>query len=297
MDAPELILDAGAELGEGPVWDARARALLWVDVTAGQVHRFDPATGVDERFDVGRLVGKAVPTTSGRWLLAERDGFAFLDPSRGEREPVADVEANDPRTRMNDGACDPAGRFWAGTMHVEGLLPIGSLYRLGADREPLRVLDGVTISNGMAWSPDAATMYYVDSATHAVDALDFDRETGAVAARRHLAEFPAAWGLPDGMTVDEEGYLWVAFWRGSAVRRLSPAGRVVSEIRFPVSLVTCCAFGGDDLSDLYVTSASIELTDEQRRDQPAAGGIFHLRPGVRGLQADPFIESPGGSTP
>jgi sugar lactone lactonase YvrE len=291
MNDPELILDAGAELGEGPVWQAPDRVVLWVDITAGLVHRFDPATGRDETFGVGAPVGAVVPTTSGRWALTGPDGFALYDPATGERETLADVEADDPRTRMNDGACDPAGRFWAGTMDVEGRRPIGSLYRLGSDRVPARVLDGVTISNGLAWSPDASTMYYIDSVTHAVDALDFETETGAVAARRHLAEFPEAWGLPDGMTIDEEGFLWVAFWRGSALRRIAPDGRVVATVRFPVSLVTSCAFGGADLSDLYVTSARIELTEVERGEQPTAGGLFLLRPGVRGLPADPYVDA------
>ena len=294
MDDPELILDAGAELGEGPVWHAPDRVVLWVDITAGLVHRFDPATGRDETYHVEAPLGAVVPTTSGRFALAGPDGFARFDPATGEREPIADVEADDPRTRLNDGKCDPAGRFWAGTMDVEGLRPIGSLYRLAADRGVARVLDGVTISNGLAWSPDASTMYYIDSATHAVDALDFEAETGVVTGRRHLAEFPHAWGLPDGMTVDEEGFLWVAFWRGSALRRIALDGRVVTTVHFPVSLVTSCAFGGDDLTDLYVTSAMIELTDVERGEQPAAGGLFLLRPGVRGLPAVPFVEA---STP
>jgi sugar lactone lactonase YvrE len=288
VDDPELILDAGAELGEGPVWDAGARALIWVDITAGLVHRFDPETGGDEVFDVGRPVGAAVPTTSGRLALALSDGFWILDTDSGRMEPVADVEWDDPRTRMNDGACDPVGRFWAGTMDVEGRRPIGSLYRLGADRGLERILDGVTISNGLGWGPDGTTMYYVDSATHAVDAFDFDIESGAVSGRRHLVELPTEWGLPDGLAVDEEGFLWVAFWGGSAIRRVSPDGDVTSTVEFPVSLVTSCAFGGDDLSDLYVTSATIELTRTQRWEQPSAGGIFRLRPGVRGLPNVPF---------
>jgi sugar lactone lactonase YvrE len=288
MTDAELILDAGVELGEGPTWDAHARVLIWVDITAGSVHRFEPDSRRDEVFEVGRPVGAAVPTTSGRLLLAVNDGFWLLDVVTGLTEPVAEVEADDPRTRMNDGTCDPAGRFWAGTMDLEGLRPIGSLYRLGTDHRITRVLDGVTISNGLGWSPDGRTMYYIDSPTHAVDAFDFEPETGTASGRRHVTEFPKAWGLPDGMAVDEEGCLWVAFWGGSAVRRVAPDGRVVEEVEFPVSLVTSCAFGGDDLGDLYVTSAKVELTEVQRREQPSAGGLFRLRPGVRGLHAHPF---------
>ena len=288
MDDPVLVLDANADLGEGPIWDATSRTLLWVDITAGLVHRFDPETERDEVFDVGRAVGAVVPATSGRLMLAASDGFRFLDLETGRTEPVADIEADDPRTMMNDGACDPAGRFWAGTKDIDGRRPLGALYRLGADLEPVQMVSGVTISNGLGWSPDARTMYYIDSPTHAVDAFDFEEATGAVSRRRHVAVFPEAWGLPDGLTVDADGFLWVAFWRGSAVRRIAPDGSVVATVGFPVSLVTSCTFGGDDLSELYVTSARVELSASRCSEQPSAGGLFRLHPVVRGLPQQPF---------
>jgi sugar lactone lactonase YvrE len=279
----ELVVDARADLGEGPTWDADGHRLIWVDITMGLVHRFDPETGTDASLAVGQPTGAAVPSTSGRLALAVRDGFALLDPATGRVEPLAEVEPEDPRTMMNDGKCDPAGRFWAGTRDIEGHRPLGSLYRLGTDRSPVRVLTGVTISNGLGWSPDHRTMYYIDSATFGVDAFDFEPEAGSVSHRRRLVEFPKAWGLPDGMTVDEEGFLWVAFWGGSAVRRLDPDGDLTSTIAFPVSQVTSCAFGSDDLSDLYVTSARAGLSDAELDSQPDAGGLFRLSPGVRGL--------------
>jgi sugar lactone lactonase YvrE len=285
----DLVLAAGADLAEGPSWDAEAQALIWVDITQALVHRFDPASERDEAFDVGRSVGAAVPTTSGRLAFAASDGFSLLDPETGRMRPIAEVEAGDPQTRMNDGKCDAAGRFWAGTMDVEGRRPLGSLYRLDADHRLMRVLTGVTISNGIGWSPDDRTMYYIDSITHGVDAFDFEPETGSVSDRRRLVGFPTEWGLPDGMTVDEEGFLWVAFWDGAAVRRITPDGRVASVVRFPVSRVTSCAFGGEDLTDLYVTSAKNGLSGAQLREQPDAGGLFRLRPGVRGLPAYPFV--------
>ncbi len=284
----DLALDAKADLGEGPSWDPRTGVLVWVDITAGLVHRFDPATGRDEAFDVGRHVGAAVPTTSGRVAFAASDGFSVLDPGTGRVEPIAEVEAGDPQTRMNDGKCDPAGRFWAGTMDLDGRRPLGSLYRLDADHRVVRVLTDVTISNGLGWSPDGRTMYYIDSVTHGVDALDVEPETSSVSNRRRLVGFPIEWGLPDGMTVDEEGFLWVAFWDGAAIRRIAPDGRIASFVGFPVSRVTSCAFGGADLTDLYVTSGRNGLSDAQLRSEPHAGGVFHLRPGVRGLPHHPF---------
>jgi sugar lactone lactonase YvrE len=284
----ELVLDAGADLGEAPSWDAESRLLLWVDITGGLVHRFDPGTERDEVFEAGQPVGAAVPTSSGRIALAATSGFLLLDPATGSLERVADVEAEVPGTMMNDGKCDPAGNFWAGTKDIQGRRPLGSLYRLDADHHLSKVLTDVTISNGLGWSPDRRTMYYIDSTTYRIDAFDYDVTSGAVSNRRPHVEIPRSWGLPDGMTVDEEGFLWVAFWGGSAVRRLTPDGRGVFTVEMPVSLVTSCAFGGDDLSDLYVTSARNSLSGEQLMEQPFAGGLFRSRPGVRGLASHTF---------
>jgi sugar lactone lactonase YvrE len=284
----ELALDARADLGEAPAWDADAHRLIWVDITAGVVHRFDHTTGQDEAIGVGQPVGAAAPTTSGGLIIAARDGFSLLDPSTGRLEMLAEVEPTVPATLMNDGKCDASGRFWAGTKDVEGRQPLGSLFRLDADLSLTRVLTGITISNGLAWSPDQRTIYYIDSATYGVDAFDVEPQTGALSHRRRLVELQTEWGLPDGMTVDEDGCLWVAFWTGSAVRRFTPEGRVTSVTELPVSQVTSCAFGGDDLSDLYVTSARVGLSDAQLKEQRHAGGLFRLSPGVRGLAAHPF---------
>ena len=290
-DGVELALDARAELGEGPSWDPATRRLIWVDITAEIVHRFDPASGDDERFDTEQPVGAAVPATDGRLTLAVSDGFAFLDPATGRIDRIADVEVDLADTMMNDGKCDPAGRMWAGTKDANGPRPLGSLYRLGTDRQPVRVLTGLTVSNGLGWSPDRTTMYFIDSPTQRIDAFDFELEGGELSNRRTLVEIPRAWGLPDGMTVDEDGLLWVAFWGGSAVRRFDPAGEVASTVEFPVSQVTSCAFGGDDLSDLYVTTASDGLSQTRLAEQPLAGGLFRLRPGVRGQTPHPFVVS------
>jgi sugar lactone lactonase YvrE len=284
----ELVLPARADLGEGPTWDERAHRLIWVDITAGLVHRFDPTTGRDEAVDVGRPVGAAVPTTSGGLAIAGSDGFSLVDEATGEVRLIAAVEPDVPETTMNDGKCDVSGRFWAGTKDDAGDRPLGGLYRLDPDHTCTRVLTGVTISNGIGWSLDQRTMYYIDSPTHAIDAFDFEPETGSVSHRRRLIDLPANWGLPDGMTVDEEGLLWVAFYDGWSVRRFTPGGRVVSSVRLPVSKVTSCAFGGDGLTDLYLTSARSGLSDEDLRDQPDAGGVFRAQPRAKGLPQHRF---------
>jgi sugar lactone lactonase YvrE len=283
----ELVLDLGSELGEAPIWDIDRRALIWVDIERGLIHRYDPASERHEVFEAGRSVGAASPTITGGLALAVDEGFGLLDPDTGRLEMIASIDGS-PGTMMNDGKCDPAGRFWAGTKDPDGRRPIGALYRLDADHEVTRVLTGVTISNGLTWSADRATFFYVDSPTHGIDAFDFDLESGSVSNRRRHVECPKEWGLPDGMTIDEEGFLWVAFWEGSAVRRFAPDGRPASTVDFPVSLVTSCAFGGDDLADLYVTTARTGLSEAQLRSEPNAGGLFRLRPGARGLPQPPF---------
>jgi sugar lactone lactonase YvrE len=185
---------------------------------------------------------------------------------------------------MNDGEVDPSGRFWAGTMELGAAPGRGSLYRLGPRGEVTRVLAGVSISNGLGWSPDERTLYYIDSPTQRIDAYDYDRSSGAIANRRTVAEIDPASGLPDGLAVDAEGCLWVALWGGSSLHRYTPDGRLDRAVALPVSQVTSCAFGGPDLDELYVTSAWVGLEERE----PAAGGLFRLRPGVRGLPARRF---------
>jgi sugar lactone lactonase YvrE len=274
----ELVLDARANLGEGPLWDARSGELLWVDIMVGIVHRFDLASGVDRAFDVGQPVGAVVPRASGGYAFALRDGFAVGDA--GGVTVVAPIETDRLDVRMNDGACDSRGRFWAGTMQLENERGAGALFRLDATGAAETMLTGVTVSNGIAWSPDDATMYYVDTTTRGIDSFDFDVDTGTIAGRRRLATIEKSAGHPDGLIVDAEGCLWVALWEGWAVRRYAPDGTLLGIVEIPAARVTKPAFGGDALDELYVTTAS---PDERDDAQPHAGGIFRARPGVRGL--------------
>ncbi|HKE98640.1 MAG TPA: SMP-30/gluconolactonase/LRE family protein [Actinomycetes bacterium] len=279
--AAEVVVDARARLGEGPAWDARSGELIWVDILAGRVHRFDPASGADRFVEVGRHVGVAVPRAAGGLLLAVRGGFAVLGDD-GTLAPVADVEADRPGNRMNDGKCDPRGRLWAGTVADDERPGAGALYRLDPDRSVHRMLGGVSISNGLAWSADGATMYYVDSPSQGVDAFDYDPGSGAIARRRRVVSIPRRDGTPDGMAIDDDGCLWVALWGGGRVRRHTPDGRPDAQVELPASQVTSCAFGGPDRGDLYVTSAARGLAGE-----PLAGALFRCRPGVRGPLAVP----------
>ena len=280
----ELVLDVRAELGEGPVWDDRAGVLVWVDILVGHVHRYDPATGADAVTDVGQPVGAVGLREHGGLVLAVRDGFALLDDGGATPRLLVAVEREDPETRMNDGEVDPAGRFWAGTMELGAASGRGSLYRLDPGGTVTRVLTDVSISNGLGWSPDERTLYYIDSPMQRIDAYDYARASGTIANRRTVAEIEPADGLPDGLAVDAEGCLWVALWGGSSVRRYTPEGRLDLAVELPVSQVSSCAFGGPGLDELYVTSARTDLDETE----PAAGGLFRLRPGVRGLPARRF---------
>lgn len=283
-----VALDASAELAEGPVWDERARRLLWVDIMAGMVHSFDPESGTDESLDVGRAVGAVALRESGGIVLALEDGFGLLAAGGTEVEMLARVGADDPSIRFNDGKCDPSGRFWAGTMAYDESPDAGALYRLDADGNVEEVLSGVTISNGLAWTADGHTMYHVDTPTQGVDAFEFDRDSGSVGARRRLIDVPQTDGAPDGLTIDDEGCLWLALWGGSSVRRYAPDGRLDLVVHVPTEHVTSCTFGGPDLSDLFITSAREGLDESALAMQPLAGAVFRCRPGARGLPADRF---------
>jgi sugar lactone lactonase YvrE len=279
----KLVLDARADLAEGPIWDSRTGELLWVDIMAGLVHRFDPATGTDTILDVGQPVGAVVPRVAGGYALAIRDGFAVMDEN-GVRL-VAPVDRGRPKLRMNDGACDSSGRFWAGSMHVDEVRGVGSLYRIDADGRVKTMLGDVTISNGIGWSPDDTVMYYVDTPTLGVDAFDYDAASCAIANRRRIVTIDESAGSPDGLVVDAEGCVWVARWEGWAVRRYSPDGTLLGVVEVPAARVTKPAFGGSALDELYITTAAPDAPDSE---QPQAGGIFHVRPGVRGLPANVY---------
>ena len=284
----ELVIDTQAELGEGPVWDAAARCLWFVDILRGRVHRFDPAATALHTFEIGSMVGAVAPTERGDLVLAVHDGFARLDLASGQVTMIAGVEADRPDQRMNDGKCDAAGRFWAGTMALDEREGAGALYRLDPDGRVHTMLRHVSISNGLDWTGDGRVMYFVDSPTQSVDAFDFDLSAGTISNRRTVVRIGPAHGMPDGMTLDADGYLWVSLWGGGGVRRYAPDGRLDAIVRLPTMYPTSCTFAGDDLRDLYITTASIRLSDSERARQPQAGALFRCRPAVGGRLANRF---------
>ena len=285
--AVELVADAHAIVGEGPVWDATAGLLVWVDIEGKRIHEFDPATGTNREIEVPQHPGAVVVRASGGYMVAATNGFAAVDRD-GQFDLVVPVEADLPQNRMNDGKCDPQGRFWAGTTRMTHDLPIGVLHRLDADLSLHPLVGELWVSNGLDWTSDDSRMYFIDSFAGSVDVFDYDAATGAIANRRPLIDVPESWGTPDGMTLDAEGYLWVAFWGGSCVRRFDSKGRLEREITLPVTQVTSCAFGGPDLRDLYITSGARGLDAEALEREPHAGGLFRARPGVQGRPAFEF---------
>jgi sugar lactone lactonase YvrE len=272
---------AQARLGEGPCWDAELEALIWVDILRCEVHL---STRDDDRvYRTPDYPGAAVPLRDGGLLLA-MGGFAALDLDSGQTSEVARLLLQ-PDVRMNDGKCDPAGRFWAGTMELDGAPDRGALYRLDAPAAARRMVEPVTISNGLGWSPDGEWMYYIDTPTKTVQRFEFDVAGGELGRPSVLVDTRAHPGSPDGMTVDAKGNLWVAFWDGGAVRCFSPAGELLEEVSLPVRRPTSCAFAGPDLRQLVVTTARNGLTESELRDQPLAGSVLVLEPGVAGLPA------------
>ncbi len=285
----ELVLNAQATLGEGPFWDVRHQVLYWVDIFEYKLHVFNPATNTDRSFGIGQYVGAVVPRQRGGVLLALHHGFATFDLDTEELTILADPEAHLPQNRFNDGKCDPAGRFWAGTLAIDLTLGAGSLYCLDTDYSVRRMLDKLGISNGIVWSLDHKTMYFIDTTTHAIAGFDYDLASGDIANRREVIQVPEEMGLPDGMTIDSEGMLWVGLWGRSLVARWDPSNaRLLRTIQVPTTQVTACAFGGPDLDHLYITTARYGLSEQALRSQAHAGGLFRARPGVRGVSLPGF---------
>jgi sugar lactone lactonase YvrE len=287
---PEWSVVAGChnQLGEGPWWDARTASLLWIDIDGRLVQRHDPSTGRTTRRSLDQKPGAVTARAGGGLALALEDGLWVADADLGPVRRLAPIEPGDPGMRLNDATCDRRGRLWVGSMAHDARLGAGSLYRVDPDGSVERVLVDLAISNGIDWSPDDRRMYFIDSATRRVDVLDYDLATGSATGRRALVRLPEDPGLPDGLTVDAEGYLWVAVWDGWSVRRYSPSGDLDRVVELPVARPTSCAFGGPYLEDLYVTSASTGLSPSELASQPLAGSLFVVRSEVRGLEATPF---------
>ena len=275
-------LTSHAILGEGPCWHAEEKVLYWIDILGKTLHRYDPKSNTDHTREIGETIATVAPRASGGLLLALEHGFAFFNFDDGVIERLDPVEADD-ENRFNDGKCDPMGRFWCGSMHIRGENPTGNLYRMDADLSVTKIEPNLYCSNGMTWSPDRSTMYHVDSSPRRVFAYDYDLETGRVANRRVAIQLDEDQGYPDGMTIDNEGMIWLAQWGAARVCRWNAAtGTVLERYDTPAPHTSACCFGGDDLSQLYITSAREGLTQQQLADFPESGCLFRLQTSVSG---------------
>lgn len=283
MATAELILDSKSFLGEGPIWDAESGKLWWINIFAGELSCFNPTSGENKTYQMGQQIGTVVLQKSGGVAVALENGFYSFDPETEKLTPICDPESDQSENRFNDGKCDPAGRFWAGTMQKIEEEATGSLYCLEGDGTCHKRETNISISNGIVWSTDASTMYYIDSPTRRIDRFQYDRETGDISDRQTAFELPEGMGYPDGMSIDADDNLWVALWAGWGVAKFNPqTGELLEKLDLPVANVTACAFGGDDLSELFITTAQKGNSDEELANQPLAGSLFHAKTNVTG---------------
>ncbi|GCE11144.1 gluconolactonase [Tengunoibacter tsumagoiensis] len=283
MSEVEHVLPCRNKLGEGPIWSEDEQALYWVDILNHTYSRFDPISDKQDTTKVGIAIGVMAFRQAGGLIMATKEGFAYWDKAQKKLDYLARPLGDDPTMRFNDGAVDCKGRFWAGSM---GNGPVGILYRLDPDGSLHEMLHGVSIANGIGWSPDNTIMYFTDTPLKKIFAFDFDAETGSISHQRVFVDSTSEDGVPDGLAVDSQGYIWSARWDGSRITRYAPNGGIERVITMPVLRPTSCVFGGRNLDELYITSAQTE--DQDRRNFPLSGDLFRLKTGIRGLPAYKF---------
>ncbi len=277
-----LILDAKATLGEGPAWDSKTQTLYWVDILEKRIY-----AGARILVELDDLICCLAPRKNGHLLLGKRASFVDFEPD-SSRQTILVALSESATNRLNDGKCDPAGRFLAGTMDMNEKNASGALYSFDG-KQATRLLDGITISNGLAWSVDHKTFYYIDTPTREVKAFDFDLMTGQIANPRVAIHVPESLGWPDGMTSDTDGNLWIAIWGGAQVTKWNPnTGKLLEQIPVPALQTSACVFGGKDMNELYVTSARVGMSEENLKKYPLSGGLFKVNTNVAGMPTFEF---------
>ena len=289
LSPPLCVWPANALLGEGPVWSERRQALFWVDILGRKLHCYTPRGSGARSWSFDQEISAVAERKNHSSLVVSlRHQFAFFDPESEQLEIIADAESDRPGNRFNDGKCDRDGRFWAGSMDFNGQQPSGALYSLDAQRRCTKHVDGFAITNGPTWSLDGRTMYFTNTAARRIFAFDFDPTAGTLSNQRLWLQFEGDDGSPDGMTTDAAGNIWIAHRGAGCVTCHAPDGKELARIHVPASNTTSCAFGGPNLTTLYITCASVELDDAQRAAQPQAGGLFEVELDVQGLPASLF---------
>jgi sugar lactone lactonase YvrE len=280
--APSPVWPLEAELGEGPVWVERDRALWFVDIKKQQVHRYDPATGEKRSWDSPQQVGFILPAEGGGFVAGLQSGLYHFDETSGAFDLIVEVEPDKPNNRLNDGVTDPSGRLWFGTMDNSEKDKTGAFYRYAGGRLTATDIGGISITNGPAVSPDGSLFYFVDTLKGTIEVADIAGD-GSLGSRRPFVRIDPRDGYPDGPTIDSEGCVWISLYAGWEARRYSPSGELVQRVRFPVANITKLAFGGADLKTAYATTARQMLTPDVIAEQPLIGALFEFSVDVAGV--------------
>jgi len=289
----QLAFEIKSKLGEGAFWDHQQQRLYWVDIEGKKMHIYDPKTKKNISFQTPSRIGTVVPKNKEEAVVALEDGIYNLNTITGNITLLSDVEADMTYNRFNDGKCDPNGNLWVGSMHLDQSAPKANLYKIEATGKATKMLDSVTISNGIVWTKDKQIMYYIDTPTGHIQAFDYDEVTSTISNGRIAVIIPDSLGKGDGMTIDEEDKLWVGLWNGDAVVRFDPlTGVLLEKIEVPAHNVTSCSFGGENFDTLYITTSSLDMNEEEIRKYPLAGSIFEVKPGVKGVAGNFFAKRP-----
>ncbi|RZK53490.1 MAG: SMP-30/gluconolactonase/LRE family protein [Pedobacter sp.] len=286
----ELFFETQALLGEGAIWDSFLNKLLWVDIEGKSLNMLNVETLENKVFAMPKRIGTVVSINMQKVLVALEDGIATVDIEEGTLEYQRNTNIHlAHNSRFNDGKCDPVGRFWVGTLSMSGIERVSSLYCMDQEFSLTTKIEGVSISNGIAWDAKRCVMYYIDTPTGTIVEYDYDEKIGAISNSREVIKIDSQMGFPDGMTIDEEGMLWVALWDGFGVIRIDPkSGSIVEKIDVQAPKVTSCAFGGQDFTTLFITTARVEMSDEELEKYPLSGSIFSIETGVKGVKSYSF---------
>lgn len=288
-----LELEINAVLGEGAFWNYKSNELFWIDIEGKKMHIYNPVTKQNKTIEMPCRIGTVVPTEQkNKAIVALEDGIYIVDTESKELILLSDVESNLIENRFNDGKCDPNGNLWVGSMHLEQTQPKASLYKINETGKAEKMLGNITISNGIVWTKDKKSMYYIDTPTGHIKAFDFDPKTNSISNERIAVTVNPEDGYPDGMTIDNNDMLWVGMWNGNAVAQYNPkTGKLIKKIEVPAHNVTSCTFGGDNLDELYITTASVDMTDEEKKKYPLAGSVFKVKLKEKGVIGN-FFKKP-----
>ena len=280
-----LEYEIASELGEGAFWNYKTQEFYWIDIEGKKFHIYNPKTKTNKSYTMPSRIGTVVPYTNKEAVVALQNGVYKINLETEKLTLLSDVESEIKDNRFNDGKCDPLGNLWVGSMHLDQKQYAANLYKISETGETQKMLDSVTISNGIVWTSDTKTMYYIDTPTSKIKAYDFDNKTGEISNERVVVKVSDTLGYPDGMTIDENDMLWVGMWNGNAVIQFNPkTGELVSKIEVPAHNVSSCAFGGENLDELYITTARVDMSEEELKEKPLSGSIFKVKPGVKGVE-------------